>query len=299
MTIVVTGGSGFIGTELTRALLAKGYTVIIIDKRGPQLTHQNLFYIPCDLEKNTLPFNVLERTDAVINLAGELIAKKWTKKRKEEIRASRVDSTKHLIESLAQTANKPPIFISASTTCFYGDSGNGVLDERAVKGETFLSDVAAAWEHEAMKAEEFGSRVVVVRTAPVLGKKGILAFWWRLAKLHLTMSISKRDFWMPWIHINDIVRVYVFALETGTLQGIVNAVAPTPTKYRNLFIAFKKITRSISFGRVPLLTALFGDYVHEMTVSRNVVPQRLIDKGFEFLFDDPIRALRALKYEKN
>ncbi len=137
--------------------------------------------------------------------------------------------------------------------------------------------------------------MVIVRTAPVLGKRGVLAPLWNMAKLNCIATISKKDFFFPWIHINDAVRVYLFALETNTLQGIVNAVSPTPTRYFEYIKAFKKITKSISIGKAPFLKAVFGDLVSEITINQRIVPQRLSDKGFTFSFTDVEEAIRAIK----
>ncbi len=299
MTIVVTGGSGFIGTALTRELLAKGHTVIVIDVKSPSLTHEHLFYIPCDLEKNVLPFNVLERTDAIIHLAGKTIARKWTDAAKREIRDSRVDSTRHVVESLAQTTSRPPIFISASATAYYGNGHERELDEQSAKGEGFLSDVTDAWEKEALKAESFGSRVVIIRTAPVIGKGGFLAPLFRLARFHLAFGLSKQDYWMPWIHLGDIVRIYLFALETNTLQGVVNAVAPIPIMHHQFMKEFARETKSIAFRRMPFSKLFFGDLLKEVTLSQKIYPQRLIDKGFAFAYTNVRDAITDARHETN
>jgi len=299
MTIVVTGGSGFVGTRLTHELITKGHVVIVIDKRSPSFTHKNLFFIPCDLAVNTLPFNVLERTDAIVNLVGSPIGRKWTPRVKENIRATRINATKNLIESLAQTVNKPSIFVSASGTGYYGEGGNELLDERAPQGTTFLATLTGEWEAQAMRAEEFGCRVVIVRTAPILGKYGFLAPLWKSARFHLSGTIFKKDFWMPWIHIDDAVSVYLFALETNTLQGVVNAAAPTHTRYSELARIFRKVTRSFSLGRLPLATLRFGEMIDGLSTNEKIVPQRLIDKGFSFAFVDIEDALRSIKKESD
>lgn len=299
MTIVITGGSGFIGTELTKALLEKEHTIIVIDKRGPTLTHQNLFFIPCDLEKNTLPFNVLERTDAIIHLAGRKVSGKLTDKVKQQIRDSRVQPTKHIIESLKQTINKPLIFISASAVGFYDDTGDKIVDEKSTKGEGFFSDVVSEWETQAKRAEEFGCRVVMVRTAIVLGKKGFLSSLWKTARAHIVIRISKKNFWMPWIHINDVVRIYMFALETNTLQGPVNAVSPTQTQYFDFIKAFSKETKSILFSKIPFAKAILGDPTIETAVNHKAFPQRLTDKGFIFSFTDINQTIKAIKNDKS
>lgn len=296
MTIVVAGGSGFVGTALTQALLSKGHTVVVIDRIGPKLTHQQLFFIPCDLETTTLPFNVLERTDAIINLTGKPIAKKWTPAVKEQIRTSRVLSTRHLIESLKQTVNRPQIFINASAVGFYGANENTV-DERSSKGQTFLAGVVDEWEQEVLRAEDFGCRTVIVRTGTVLGKGGFLAPFIKMTRFHVLGKLSKRDFFMPWIHINDIVRVYIFALETTTLQGVVNATAPTETTSGEIFKVLARKTKSFIFGTLPFQKFLFGDLIPELTISQKVAPQRLLDKGFAFAFTDIDSALETIIHE--
>jgi hypothetical protein len=296
MTIVVAGGSGFVGTALVKALLSKGYTVVVIDRVGPSFTHQQLFFIPCDLEITPPPFNVLERTDAVINLAGRPIATKWTAAVKKQIRDSRVISTRHIIESLEKTVNRPQIFINASAVGFYGQTENAV-DERAPQGGTFLADVSSQWEREALKAEDFGCRTVIVRTGTVLGKGGFLSSFIKMARFHVLGFLSKKDFFIPWIHINDIVRVYIFALETTTLQGVVNASSPTVTKSSELFKALARSTKSFIFGVLPFQKMLFGELVSEITISQQVTPQRLVDKGFEFAFTDIQSAIDTIIHE--
>ncbi len=298
MTIVVAGGSGFIGTELVRVLLKNGDTVIVIDRKGPSLNHKNLFYIPCDLTNGIVPFNVLERTDAIINLCGNTIARKWTKKAKDDIKSSRVIATRNIIESLANTTNKPPIFISASATGYY-DSSEEEQDEHSMPGVTFLSNVTQEWEVEALKAEDFGCRVVIVRTAPVIGRLGILLPLWKTARFHMVGSIFKNDFLMPWIHINDLVRIYRFALETGTLQGVVNAVSPTHLRYRAIIGAFRKATNSVSIGVNPFVRLFYGkEMIDALSQNQKIVPRRLLDKGFEFAYTDILAAIRSLLSSK-
>ncbi len=298
MTIVVAGGSGLIGTTLVRTLLSEGHTIVVVDKRGPRLTHEHLFFIPCDLTHQTLPFNILERTDAVINLVGTSPYRKWTPTAKREIYESRILATRHLIESLAQTVNKPSIIISASSTAFYGEVREET-GERGEKGATFLSEVVADEEKEIMRAEVFGCRVVLLRMAPVLAHKGFLSPLWRWAKWHLCSAYFSKDHWMPWIHIDDVVALYRFALETSTLQGVVNAVSPTSVRYREFLRAFCRVTTSFFIGRNPFVRFRLGKEALEVfSLDHRIVPQRLLDKGFSFAYTDIEVALRQL-YEKN
>lgn len=293
MTIVVTGGSGFIGTALTKVLLAKGHTVIVIDKHGPALTHTNLFFIPCDLEEQNLPFNVLERTDAVIHLAG-----KHTLAAIEENESESAASVKHLIASLSQTTNRPQIFITASSVGYYGTSTQE-LDEREIAGTTKAAKLIEMKEEEAMIAEQFRCRVVIIRTAPVIGIGGFMSPILRAAKAHIVFRYTRQDFWMPWIHLNDLIHIYLFALETNTVQGPINAVAPMATKYSDFIEALKKVTRSINLPMAPLTKWPYPAKIREQFVDQKIVPQRLLDKGFEFAYTNIIEAITDVAHKKH
>ena len=299
MTIVVAGGSGFIGTALVQTLLSKGHTVVVIDRVGPRLTHKQLFFIPCDLEHSVLPFNVLERTDAIINLVGRPIVGRWNETVKKQIRDSRVLSTKNLIESLRNTVNRPQIFINASAVGFYGDCEESPADEHTPSADTFLATVVKEWEQEALQAEEYGCRTVIIRTATVLGKRGFLASFLKMARFHILFQLSKKPFFLPWIHINDLVRTYLFAIETTTLQGTVNAVAPVFDTSDTIIRTLARKTKSLVLGAIPLRRFFFGELITEITRSQKVAPQRLLDKGFEFAFTDVDTALSSVLYEKN
>ena len=299
MTIVVTGGSGLIGTALTKALLSKGYTVIVVDVKGPRLTHQNLFFIPCNLGETTLPFNVLERTDAVIHLAGASIREKWTPLSADRAKERMVRTTEHLMESLRQTTNKPPLVVTASTTAYYGDGFERDLDERSARGDDEFTTTIEAREKTALEAEAFGCRVVIVRTAPVIARGGFLAPVVKLAKFHLVAPLkSDTDDWMPWIHINDLVRIYLFALETSTLQGVVNAASPMPISHETFTKAVAVETKSINLkgflGRMVRKTPRI-----ELLLNQRVLPQRLIDKGFAFAYTNIREAIADILHEKN
>jgi uncharacterized protein (TIGR01777 family) len=287
MTIVVTGGSGFVGTALAKTMLAKGYTVIIVAKHGPALTHENLFFIPCDLERETLPFNVLERTDAVIHLAG-----------KHTIDTEpNTDTTTNVIKSLAETKSRPPIFISASSVSYYGPGYERELDERSAAGTTEIAKLIEAQEQEALKAEQYGCRVIIVRTAPVIGADGgFIEPLLHVARFHVAFRMGKEDFWMPWIHINDLIHVYMFALETNTLQGIVNAAAPIAIKYNNFMKAFTAATKSIIIAKPPFMKWPYNSKIRETMTNQKIVPQRLIDKGFAFAYTNITEAIADAMY---
>lgn len=297
MTIVITGGSGYIGSKLTEKLLNEGHMVIVIDVVPPRINHKKLFFIQCDLSKQKLPFNVLEQTDAIVNLVGKNVSTKWNDKVKKEIFDSRINSIRHIVESMREATNRPNILINASAVGFYGDQGDREITEKSDKGEGFLSDVVEVWEKEAFVAEDFGTRVVCVRTAPVLGVSGLLSELKKTAKLGFISKLSNNDFWQPWIHEEDIVSVYAFAIETTTLQGIVNAVSPNHIKHSDFIDTIANVLHKKVFGSIPKIISkiVLGESVDEFTKSQKASPQRLLDKGFVFSHPELEEAIRSLK----
>lgn len=294
MTIVLTGGSGFIGTQLAKKLLALGDTVVVVDIRPPVFTHQQLFYIQCDITRQQLPFNVLEHTDAVINLAGAPIAAKWTSSYKQEIYDSRIISTRHIVESMRMATSRPSILINASAVGYYGERGTEELVERSPKGVGFLADVVSDWEKEAQKAEDFGTRVVCIRTAPVVGHGGMLAQMRSTAKFGFLTKIAKHDFVQAWVHEEDIVNAYLFALQTSTLQGPVNVAAPEVVTHHTFVNTLAKVLKKRVLGTLPtwIVRFRYGELLSELTKSQQVSPKLLIDKGFMFTHPTLESALR-------
>lgn len=286
MTIVIAGGAGFIGRNLVESLLSEGHTVVVVDHFAPMRTHPQLFYIQCDVAAGPLPYNILEHTDAVINLIGEPLTGKWTPEKKMLIRNSRIESTKHIVESIAGTKSRPGVFICASAVGFYGDTGDTVLDEQGAPGADFLASVVTEWESTARSAIDYGVRVVCIRTAPVLGQGGFLRDLLMTAKFGFLLNITKHNPWFSWIHINDVVNVYRFALETTTLQGIVNGVSPEPTTLTDLMNTLSQKVRRPIIGTVPpfILHFLYGDFADEFAKNVRIAPRRLLDKGFVFQF---------------
>ncbi len=296
MTIVITGGSGFIGTHLCKRLVNSGHTVIVVDVVAPPFTHEQLFFIKSDITSEPLPYGILDKADAVINLVGKSIFGKWTNNLKTEIEHSRIENTKHIVESIKDSLNKPKCFICASAIGFYGDTGEVVVDEQSPQGKGFLAGVVSGWEYMALSAEDLGVRVVCVRTAPVLGKGGFLSQIMKTAKFGFLLKLKKKDFWMSWIHIEDIVNTYVFALETTTVQGAFNACSPEPVLHSSFMKGLGHILKRKVVGVFPKYIAkkLFGEFFEEITKNQRVAPKRLIDKGFTFSYPTLSSALNQI-----
>lgn len=299
MTIVITGGSGFIGTLLSKKLLSLGYRVIVIDVRSPSITHANLFFINCDISSSPLPYGVLEETDAIINLAGVNIATKWTTESMEAIRNSRIESTKHIVETIKNTKNKPDCFICASAIGYYGDTGQADCDESCPRGEGFLASLVEEWESVAKEVSKEGVRTVCVRTAIVLGHGGYLSQVTKSAKFGFLLKSKKQDFNVSWIHEEDIVNTYLFALETKTLQGVFNACSPEHVSHSTFMKTLARVTGKKLIGILPKFVSkkLFGKGLEELTKSQKVSPKKLLDKGFIFSYPNLEIALKQI-YKK-
>ncbi len=300
MNIVITGGSGFIGTQLSKKLVSLGNTVVVVDIVPPKFTHEQLFFIKCDITNSPLPYGVLEKVDAVINLAGKSIFGKWTPSLKEDIERSRIESTRHIIEGIKSSTNKPSCFICASAVGFYGDTKDAVADEQSPQGNGFLAEVVGHWEMVAREATDYGIRVVCVRTAPVLGHGGMLSQLVKTAKFGFLMKLKKQDFRMSWIHEDDIVNTYLFALETKTVQGVFNASAPEPVKHSDFMKTLGFVLKRKVIGSIPKFVAkkLFGEFFEEITKNQQVAPKRLIDKGFVFSYSTLASALDQIFNKK-
>jgi uncharacterized protein len=296
MNIVITGGAGFIGSQLSKKLLESNNTVVVIDIVAPSFTHKNLFFINLDITNSPLPYGILDKTDAVINLAGKSIFGKWTEESKQQIRKSRIESTKHIVESILSATNKPSCFICASAIGFYGDTGESIADEQSAAGQGFLAEVVSEWESVARGAAVPGVRVVCVRTAPVLGHGGMIKQLVKTVKFGFLLRLKKQDFYMSWIHEQDIVNAYLFALETKTLQGVFNAVSPNNVSHSVFMKTLGRVVNRKIFGNIPkfISNKIFGEFFEEITKNQRVIPKRLLDKGFVFLYPDLESAFKQI-----
>ncbi|MDO8635204.1 MAG: TIGR01777 family oxidoreductase, partial [Dehalococcoidia bacterium] len=210
MRVIITGGAGFIGQRLTAALIEKGHQITVLDHHPPS---SEVAFVQVDLAGQELPAELFQNIDAIIHLAGRNIFARWNQQVKKQIYDSRIVGTRGLVKSLAKLARKPEVFISASAVGFYGDRGEENLDESSTQGSDFLAKVCIDWEKEALVAGNYGIRTVQVRTSPVLGAGGLLAKIAPLYKLGLGGPLGSGNHWFPWVHLQDIVNIYVFALE--------------------------------------------------------------------------------------
>jgi uncharacterized protein len=276
MKIAVTGASGFIGRRLVSKLKAAGEEVRLVSLRAAPRSED---FAGCE---------------AVIHLAGEPVAQRWTDAARERIRASRVEGTRTLIAALRGAP--PATLISASAIGYYGSRGDEILTESAAPAADFLGQVAVAWEREAQAAEEFGVRVVRLRIAAVLGRDGG-ALQKMLPPFRLGMGgrIGSGTQWMSWIHVEDLVSMIDFSLRTP-LRGAVNASAPNPVTNAEFTRELARAIHRPAIFPVPLfaLKLLFGEMAGIVSASQRVSPEAALGAGFRFRFPEVGAALRDL-----
>jgi uncharacterized protein (TIGR01777 family) len=282
MRVLISGASGLVGTELQKQLTALGHTPIALVRR-PAAKANEVYWNPAALEIDPAE---LDTIDAVVNLAGATTGKlPWTKKYKEELIQSRIDSTKTLVQAMAKATNKPKVFISGSASGIYGDTGNALLTETAPRGEGFLADLASAWEREAMKAP-IGIRVVLVRTTMVLSRKlGALGRLLPLIRAGVGGKLGNGKQWWAWISLPDEARAIIHLINTESASGPYNLTAPEPATCEQLVRELGKQLNRPTIIPVPAfaLKLVFQEGAQELLLcSQKMSADRLLATGFVF-----------------
>ena len=277
----MTGSSGLIGSALLKYLTKKGYSVSLL-KRSKVLEANEFFWDPSRGEIDEL---ALKGIDVVVHLAGEPIAQRWSSSAKKRIVNSRVNGTRLVAETIAQSKALPSL-ICASGINYYGDQPEGIVDESSPPGLGFLAEVCQQWESAANPAIQAGVRVVFMRTGIVLsGHGGALAKMLPFFKSGLGGRIGHGQQLMSWISLPDLVLAYVFAVENESLQGAVNAVAPEPVTNSKFTKTLGKVLGRPTVLPLPigLVKMLFGEMGRETVLSNlGVLPKSLNELGFEW-----------------
>ena len=271
MIVSISGASGFIGSALTRAFHAKGWTVKSIGRESLNMPDDEFI-------KDTI-----EGCDVVINLAGENISERWTDSHKKEILDSRIRVTEKIVSSILACSKRPRLLISASGTDIY-DNQNTHDESSTSYAGSFLGNVCREWEKEALKASEV-TRVVIPRMGMVLGDGG-----GALSKMQLPFSlglgakIGNGRQWISFIHIKDLVNAYLFIIEHESLKGPVNLVSPFPVSNRDFSSALGKVLKQPVFLTLPgrFLQLFYGEGAILLLEGRKVLPGKLTTMGFHF-----------------
>jgi uncharacterized protein len=293
MRVLITGATGGIGRALSEYLPARGYEVTPL-RRG---AGANAGAPSWDPARGELDARALSGFEAVIHLSGANIGRgRWTEARKRELRASRIDSTRLLVDRMLAAPDGPRVLVCASAIGIYGDRGDTILEENAERGGGFLADLVADWEREAARAAAGGIRVVHARFGVLMAANDLA-----LQRLKLAFSLgvggrlgSGRQ-WMSWIAPADLVRAIEWAL-THDIAGAVNMVSPLPARNSELTSALARVLHRPALFPVPafaLRLALGGSAKELLLASQRVIPRRLLDAGFEFTLPGIEEALRA------
>ncbi|MCY7421090.1 MAG: TIGR01777 family oxidoreductase [Chitinophagaceae bacterium] len=304
--ILITGGTGLIGKELTRKLVAKGHEVIILTReiKEKNFGEARVSYAAWDVKAQTIDKEAIAKADHIIHLAGAGIAdERWTEKRKEEIKSSRIDSSKLIVTALSQNANKVKTVVSASAIGWYGADerlgGKKAFTEDTPADTGFLGETCKLWEESIKPVEALGKRLVILRTGIVLSNDGGAFKSFKLpVKFGLAAILGNGKQVISWIHIDDICDLYLYAIENATLSGELNAVAPHPVSNKTLTIELAKTLKGKFFIpiHVPafLLKLLLGEMSVEVLKSTTVSSQKTEEAGFHFKYPGLPGALNNL-----
>ncbi len=294
MKVAVTGSSGLIGSSLISFLSEKDITFSKILRENPK--EDEISWKPEDGDWNSA-FD--EGIDGIVHLAGENIASgKWTKKKKEKIRSSRIEGTKRLCEHILKLPTTPSVLVCASAIGYYGDRGMEFLNEGSSRGSGFLPDVCVGWEEATESVSKAGIRVVNVRFGVVLSKDGgALAKMLTPFKMKMGGKIGRGTQYMSWVAIDDVTGAIYHTLVTDSLKGPVNVTAPNPATNKEFTDTLGKVLNVPTVMPMPAFAAkfAFGEMAKDLLLaSTKVAPKRLADSGYEFQYPELENALKHI-----
>jgi len=285
--ILITGATGLVGKKLIHKLHAEGHSISVLVRKRVNVKNTSVYL--WDVYKNYIDPACIEGIDTVIHLAGENIAgKKWTKERKQKIIDSRVLAAQMLLKLIKDTNTPVRTFISASAVGYYGDCGDEILTETSSNGYGFLAECCKLWEDAVDQGKNLGMRIVKLRIGFVLAKnEGALAALDKPIRFFAGAPLGSGNQWIPWVHIDDLVNMFVQALNDPRMSGPYNACAPFPVTNATLTKAVaKSLHRPVWPIHVPekVLEMILGKMNVIVLISNNTSAQKLLDEGFRFKY---------------
>ncbi|WP_160711427.1 TIGR01777 family oxidoreductase [Chitinophaga solisilvae] len=299
-TVIITGGTGLIGTALTRLLLERGYKVIIYTRDPAKGTNKSVTYAAWDINNQTLDVTALQAADYVVHLAGANVGeKRWTAARKQEIIDSRTKSSDLLFKMMRSHPNKIKKVISASATGFYGEYTDHIFRETDPPATDYLGSTTLAWEKSILPVTTLNKKLVIFRTGICLSKDGgALKEFYKPLKFGFATVLGSGDQFISWIHLQDLVRLYFNAIVNDRLEGIYNAVAPNPVTHKELVLAMAHAAKGNSFitSYVPAfaLKLALGEMSVEVLKSVKASSQKIQDTGFQFSYPTVKEAMEQI-----
>ena len=302
-TILIGGGSGLIGRKLSTMLLEKGYDVIILSRKTKTSSNPKLSYALWNTDNQAMDINAFAKSDYIINLAGEGVAdKRWSKKRKKIIEESRTKSCGLIVNTLRNNANKIKAVINASAIGWYGKDENNTspaFTEDAPPANDFFGETCRKWEAAIDPVTALGKRLVKIRVGMVLSKEaGALQEFAKPLRFGFAAVLGNGKQIQSWIHIDDLCRIFIHALENESLSGAYNAVAPGPVDNKTLVTTLAKKVKGSFY--IPVYVPSFvlklavGELSAELLKSITVSSTRIKDAGFQFIFPSAEAAVNDL-----
>jgi uncharacterized protein len=290
MKVAVTGATGFVGKRLIERLQAENHQVLILTrhlqaakKAFPQV--EAIAYNPTESGDWQ---SAISSCDAVVNLAGEPLSEgRWTAQKKQEILNSRKVGTEKIVEAIAQANSKPQVLINTSAVGYYGTSETATFEENSPSGTDFLATVCQAWEAEAQKVSNYGTRLVILRFGIVLGQGGALSKMIPPFQMFAGGPLGSGRQWVSWIHIDDLVNLIIYCLDRSEVAGVLNATSPNPVRMAEFCQALGEILNRPSWLPVPniALDILLGEGAIVVLEGQKVLPNRTVSTGFNYTYE--------------
>ncbi|NNG01792.1 MAG: TIGR01777 family protein [Desulfobacteraceae bacterium] len=297
MNILITGGSGFVGTYLTRQFLRHGYQVTAIgSRRSVDMPLSDDFsYVSADTTTDGPWQGEVAKADVIINLTGKSIFGRWNDAFKKQLYDSRILSTRHIVNALPEKSAQ--LLISASAIGYYGDCADRTITEETSAGDDFLARLSVEWENSALNAKTKGARVVIPRLGIVLGKNGgAVAQMVPTFKKYLGGPIGHGRQWFSWIHMEDLGSAMDFIITHREITGPVNLSAPGPVRNRDFVKALGHVLKRPASIPAPtfMLRLALGEFADTLLISQKMLPQALQKAGFVFQYPEVAKALDNL-----
>jgi uncharacterized protein len=296
MKILITGGTGLIGQQLCKVLLASGHELTVLSRNPASVAAKCGAGVHAMSALNE--WNHGTMFDAVINLAGApIVDERWSERRKQILWQSRVSLTEKLVSHIAAAENKPKVLLSGSAVGYYGNRGDSILEETSISGDDFPAQLCKAWEGAAQVAEQFGVRVCLLRTGLVLSNNGgLLGSMLLPFKLGLGTKLGEGKQWMSWVHIDDYVEILTRLLHDTQASGPYNMTAPQPVTNAEFTATLAKVLHRIALFSAPvqLLKLALGERACLLLEGQKVFPSKILAAGYRFKFANLTDALKDL-----